>query len=141
MVRSRRRLERTLRTSSTGAAPALSVGGRFQHERGGRPQPELAELPVGELVTRLAEQILQLVRNELRLAQAELKQKGKRIGFGAGLTGAAGLISLYGLGALVTAVIAALALVLPVWAAALIVGRAADGGAHAGLSGAGPPPW
>jgi uncharacterized membrane protein YqjE len=85
-------------------------------------QPELAELPVGELVTRLAEQIPQLVRNELRLAQAELKQKGKRIGVGAGLTGVAGLISLYGLGALVIAAIAALALVLPVWAAALIVG-------------------
>ncbi len=38
------------------------------------------------------------------------------------MTGAAGVIALFGLGALLVAVIAALALVLPVWAAALIVG-------------------
>ncbi|MFY9808532.1 MAG: phage holin family protein [Pseudonocardiaceae bacterium] len=74
------------------------------------------------MVTRLAEQIPQLVRNELRLAQTELEHEGKRIGIGAGLAGAGGLIALYGLGALVAATIAALALVLPVWAAALIVG-------------------
>lgn len=85
-------------------------------------QTHLGEVPVGVLVTRLAEQIPQLVRHELRLAQAELKRKGKRIGIGVGLAGAGGLIALYGLGALVAAAIAALALVLPVWAAALIAG-------------------
>ena len=58
----------------------------------------------------------------LQLAQVELKQKGKRVGIGAGLAGAAGVISLFGLGALMIAATAALALVLPVWAAALIVG-------------------
>ncbi len=84
----------------------------------------LRELPTGELVSRLSTQVSQLVRDELRLALAELKQKGKRAGTGAGLTGAAGLIALFGLGALVIAVIAALALVLPVWSAALIVGAA-----------------
>ena len=83
---------------------------------------DLRELPIGELVSRLSEQVSHLVRDELRLALAELKQKGKRAGIGAGLTGAAGVISLYGLAVLVAAVIAALALVLPVWAAALIVG-------------------
>ncbi len=85
-------------------------------------QADLRELPAGELVSRLSQQVSQLVRDELRLALAELKQKGKRAGIGAGLAGAAGVISLFGLGALVVAVIAALALVLPVWAAALIVG-------------------
>ena len=85
-------------------------------------QDDLRELGAGELVKRLSEQIPQLVRDELRLALAELKEKGKRAGIGAGLTGAAGLIALYGLGGLLVAVIAALALVLPVWAAALIVG-------------------
>ena len=81
-------------------------------------------MPIGELVSRLSQQVSQLVRDELQLALAELKQKGKHAGIGAGLTGAAGLISLFGLGALLVAVIAALALVLPVWAAALIVGAA-----------------
>jgi uncharacterized membrane protein YqjE len=75
----------------------------------------------GELVTRLSSQISELVRGELALAKAELAQKGKRAGIGAGLAGTAGVLALYGLGALITTVIAALALVLPVWAAALIV--------------------
>ncbi len=83
---------------------------------------DLGELSTGELVSQLSAQVSHLVRDELRLAQAELTQKGKRVGIGAGLAGAGGLLSLYGLSALVVAVIAALALVLPVWAAALIVG-------------------
>ena len=86
--------------------------------------PASAELSTGELISQLSEQTSRLVRDELQLALAELKQKGKQAGIGAGLTGAAGLVSLFGLGALLVAVIAALALVLPVWAAALIVGAA-----------------
>jgi uncharacterized membrane protein YqjE len=80
------------------------------------------ELSTGELVSQLSAQVSHLVRDELQLAQAELKEKGKRVGVGAGLAGAGGVLSLYGLSALVAAVIAVLALVLPVWAAALIVG-------------------
>ena len=75
----------------------------------------------GELITRLSTQVSELVRGEIALAKAELAQKGKRAGIGAGLAGAAGVLALYGVGALITTVIAALALVLPVWAAALIV--------------------
>ena len=89
-------------------------------EASGQRDPR--ELPIGELVSRLPQQVSQLVRDELQLALAELQEKGKRAGIGAGLAGAAGVIALFGLGALVIAVIAALALVLPVWAAALIVG-------------------
>jgi len=80
-----------------------------------------ANATTGELVTRLSAQLSELVRGELALAKAELAQKGKRAGIGAGLAGAAGVLALYGVGALITTVIAALALVLPVWAAALIV--------------------
>lgn len=76
----------------------------------------------GELVSRLTEDMSRLVRDELRLAQAELTEKGKRAGMGAGLFGGAGLVGLYGLGALVAAAILALALVLPGWLAAIIVG-------------------
>ena len=75
----------------------------------------------GELVTRLSTQVSELVRGEIALAKAELTAKGKRAGIGAGMLGTAGVLALYGLGALVTTVIAALALFLPVWAAALIV--------------------
>jgi uncharacterized membrane protein YqjE len=83
--------------------------------------PDPANTTTGELVTRLSAQISELVRGELALAKAELTQKGKRAGIGAGLAGAAGVLALYGVGALIATVIAALALVLPVWAAALIV--------------------
>jgi uncharacterized membrane protein YqjE len=75
----------------------------------------------GELVTRLSTQISELVRGELALAKAELAEKGKRAGVGAGLAGAAAVLALYGGGALIAAVIALLALAMPVWLAALIV--------------------
>jgi hypothetical protein len=76
----------------------------------------------GELIRQASEQITTLVRAEMRLALAEMKDKGKHAGVGAGLFGGAGLVGLYGAGALIVAVIAALDLVMPLWAAALIVG-------------------
>src|SRR5215212_6666315 len=75
----------------------------------------------GELIKQASEQITTLVRAEMRLALAEMKDKGKHAGVGAGLFGGAGLVALYGAGALIVAVIAALDLVMPLWAAALIV--------------------
>ncbi|MGA8993305.1 MAG: phage holin family protein [Nocardioidaceae bacterium] len=74
-----------------------------------------------ELVTRLTQQSTELIRNELRLAQAEMTHKAKHAGVGAGLLGGAGVVALYGVGALVATVILALALVVPPWLAALIV--------------------
>lgn len=72
-------------------------------------------------MTRLATQLGELVRGELELAKGELAAKGKRAGLGAGLAGAGGVVALFGLGALVAAGVAALALVLPVWLSAVIV--------------------
>jgi len=77
--------------------------------------------PIGELLQQASQQTATLVRQEIRLAQLELQEKGKHAGIGAGLLGGGGLMALYGLAALVIAAIAALSLVLPVWAAALIV--------------------
>ncbi|WP_328773856.1 phage holin family protein [Streptomyces sp. NBC_00286] len=72
---------------------------------------------VGDLVQRAS----QLVRDEMRLAQAEMTEKGKRFGKGGGLFGGAGLVGIFALQALLATAIAALSLVLDVWAAALIV--------------------
>ena len=58
----------------------------------------------------------------MELAKAELAAKGKAAGVGAGLFGAAGLLGFFGAAVLITTAILALALVLPAWAAALIVG-------------------
>ncbi|RCG26231.1 phage holin family protein [Sphaerisporangium album] len=81
-------------------------------------------LSTAELIKHLSEDVSRLVRDEIRLASLELGRKGKRAGLGAGLFGGAGVMALYGGGALVATAILALALVLPGWLAALIVGVA-----------------
>ena len=92
--------------------------------------------PIGALVHRLSEQIPELVRSELRLAQAELAQKGKRAGVGIGMFSAAGLLALFGAATLIATAVLALDLVLPAWAAALIVAAVLlAGAAVAGLVG------
>ena len=79
---------------------------------------------VAQLVSTAVEQMSRLFRDELRLAQAELAQKGKKAGIGAGLFGGAGLFALYGLGCLVAAAVLGLATVMDGWLAALAVGGA-----------------
>ncbi|MFC4034293.1 phage holin family protein [Streptomyces polygonati] len=74
---------------------------------------------VGALVKQGSEQLSQLVRQEIKLAQAELTSKGKRAGFGGGLFGAAGLFAFFATAVLIVTVIAAIP--LAVWAASLIV--------------------
>jgi uncharacterized membrane protein YqjE len=69
----------------------------------------------------LTQQVPQLIRSELRLAQAEMTEKGKRAGIGIGMFSAAGLLAFLGLGSLVATAILALAHVLPDWLSALIV--------------------
>jgi hypothetical protein len=85
-------------------------------------QPPLeAVLSIPELLQRLANETTMLVRQELQLAQAEIAQKFRRGGSSAGLLGAAALLVLGAFGTLTTTFIGALALALPLWAAALIV--------------------
>jgi uncharacterized membrane protein YqjE len=77
---------------------------------------------VGDLVQELSQQTAALVRQEMRLAQVEMQEKGKRVGIGAGMFGGAGLVALYGVGALIAAVIVLLGTAVEPWLAALIVG-------------------
>lgn len=79
---------------------------------------------VGDLVKQLSEQTSTLVRQEMRLAQAELQEKGKRAGIGAGLFGAGGLVAFFGAATLIAAAVLALATALEPWLSALIVGAA-----------------
>ncbi|OQQ19898.1 hypothetical protein B0675_24660 [Streptomyces sp. M41(2017)] len=76
---------------------------------------------MGELVQRASQQLTELVRGEMKLAQAEMKEKGKRYGKSGGLFGGASLAGFLMLQALVATAIASLSLVLPLWAAALVV--------------------
>jgi uncharacterized membrane protein YqjE len=77
---------------------------------------------VGELVQQLSNQTATLVRQELRLAQVELQEKGKRVGIGAGMFGGAGVVALYGVGALIAAAVIGIGTLLEPWIAAAIVG-------------------
>jgi uncharacterized membrane protein YqjE len=81
----------------------------------------LREQPMGELFRQLSADVSTLVRQELRLAQVELAEKGRKAGIGAGLFGAAGIVALLALGGLTTCLIAALATGMELWLAALIV--------------------
>jgi uncharacterized membrane protein YqjE len=82
---------------------------------------ELRQEPIGELLKRLSQETTQLVRQELELAQAELAEKGKKAGLGAGMFGAAGVTGLLSLGALTACLVLALNHAVADWLAALIV--------------------
>jgi VIT1/CCC1 family predicted Fe2+/Mn2+ transporter len=81
----------------------------------------LREHGMGELFKQLSDDLSTLVRQELKLAQAEMTDKGKKAGIGAGLLGGAVLIGVLTLGALTAFFIALLATAMVVWLAALIV--------------------
>src|SRR3954463_12728418 len=83
---------------------------------------DLHDRPIGDLLRQLSEQTTTLVKQELDLAKAEVAEKGKKAGLGAGMFGGAGVSALLGLGALTAAIIAALDTAMPTWLAALIVG-------------------
>jgi membrane protein len=93
----------------------METSTRFRRETGD-------DRPLGELVQDLSRQMSTLIRQEMRLAQAELSEKGRHAGKGAGMFGGAGLVALYGVGALVAAGILGLATVIEPWIAAAAVG-------------------
>jgi uncharacterized membrane protein YqjE len=96
--------------------------GHAQDTRSDPHTADPADASTSELVKRMSTQVSELVRGELELARAELTEKGKRAGAGAGLAGAGGVVALYGIGALIAAAIAALDIVLALWLAALVIG-------------------
>ena len=83
--------------------------------------PDLRDRSTGELLKQLSDQTTTLVRRELDLAKAELAEKGKKAGLGAGMFGGAGLFGVGAFAALTACLIAALDTGMPLWLAALIV--------------------
>ena len=81
-----------------------------------------ADRSTAELLRQLSQQTGDLVRQEMELAKAELRVKGKAAGLGAGMFGGAGVVALYAVGALTACAILALAIAVDAWLAALIVG-------------------
>lgn len=82
---------------------------------------ELRDRPTGELLRDLSDHTTTLVKQEMELAKAELQEKGKQAGLGAGMFGGAGLFGLGAFAALTACLIAALDQVMAIWLAALVV--------------------
>ena len=82
---------------------------------------ELHERSLPELMRELANETTTLVRQEIDLAKVELTERGKTLADGAKMFGGAALFAVGAFLALTAAIIAALALALQVWLAALIV--------------------
>jgi uncharacterized membrane protein YqjE len=82
---------------------------------------ELRSYSTGDLVKQLSEQTTTLVRKEIELARAELTEKGKVAGQGAGMFGGAAVAGLLALGTLTALILAVLDKAMEFWVAALIV--------------------
>lgn len=85
-------------------------------------QAATPEHSASELVKQAAEQVSVLVRDELKLAQAEMTSKARNAGQGMGMLGGGALIALYGVACLIACAVIAISHVLQAWLSALIVG-------------------
>jgi hypothetical protein len=81
-----------------------------------------SERPLGELFTELARETGTLVRQEVQLAKTEMTGKAATAGRSIGLVAAGGALAHAGVLAILAAVIAGLGSMIPIWAAALLVG-------------------
>ena len=84
--------------------------------------PDRAERPIGALFAELASETATLVRHEVQLAKVELTGKAKEGAGDVGQVAIGAVVMMLGGIALLGGVIFALALALPLWAAALVVG-------------------
>ena len=82
---------------------------------------QLQDRSVPDLVKQLTEQTKTLARQEIELAKAELTEKGKKAGLGAGMFGAAGLLGVVAFAVLTACLVLALATAIAPWLAALVV--------------------
>ena len=78
-------------------------------------------LPLEELLKRLANETGTLVRQEIALARAEMREKAKAGGAGAAMLGGGLVVAVMAAGALTAMLILALATAMPGWLSALIV--------------------
>ena len=88
---------------------------------------DFRDRPIGEVAAALTRDLSLLVRQELDLAKAEMRQKGKVALPGIGMMGAAGAVALLAGGALTAFLVLVLSLFLDEWLAALITGVALAG--------------
>lgn len=91
-----------------------------------RTQPQ-EQRPLGELFAELAAQTGTLVRKEVALARVEMTAKAKVAGRNAALVAGGGAMTMLGVMALMGALVLVLAMAIPLWASALVVGLVVSG--------------
>jgi hypothetical protein len=106
----------------------------------GAPQPaaevvdgsaDLRDEPLKDVVKQVTDEASTLLRQEVKLAKAEMTEKAKEVGVGAGMLGGAGYLGHLAALGLLLCLIFALATFMPAWVAALIVTLLFAGGAGA----------
>ena len=100
------------RSASNGTAGAAASG----------PPPPRPKRPLGAVITSAIDGTRILVRKQVELARIEMTEAVSVRAKGAGMMAGAAVMGLFALGFLAAAGSVALALVLPAWAANLIVG-------------------
>ncbi|MBB5867689.1 hypothetical protein F4553_001068 [Allocatelliglobosispora scoriae] len=81
----------------------------------------MSELSTAELVQRAEQQLGALIRDEMRLVRAELSEKARSAGYGAGLLAGAAAAGWYAAAAALVGLGLGLAYAMPGWLAALVV--------------------
>ena len=120
------RLAANLETRSSGSGPFASNGATPASTAAATsawnpPAQNLTHQPVTQVLQKVTEESKALITEEMQLARTELTSKVKTAGKGAGLLGAAGVLAIFGALAFTAAIILALAIVIPPWAAAMLV--------------------
>jgi hypothetical protein len=88
------------------------------------PEPSRARRGLFALISDVPRLIVELLQAEIEALKAEISSKLKSAGIGAGMLVGAGVFAFFAALAFTAAGVLALALVMPAWAAALIVGGA-----------------
>jgi uncharacterized membrane protein YqjE len=81
-----------------------------------------AERPIASVLHDIVGNVQDIVRSEVRLAKTELREELKKSRPASVLLGVGALLLLFSVGFMLLAIVYALSLLMPGWAAALIVG-------------------
>ena len=88
---------------------------------GATPGPTGTKRSLFALLGDIPTMVTDLVHREIELVKVEVTTKLKELGKGSGLLAGAAIVALFMIGVLLTSAVLALSLVMPGWAAALVV--------------------
>jgi uncharacterized membrane protein YqjE len=77
--------------------------------------------PIADVLQDIVGNVQKIVRAEVKLAKAEVKEEASKAGRAAGMMAAGAVSAIYALGLLLLTILFALAQIMPLWLAALIL--------------------